>query len=76
MNDEDPSRRNQQSCSSSSVEDHNGEEIAENEKEVRRASYTTIFTAELVSTLLASIISYAIFSHTRDSPLAMELSHR
>ena len=56
--------------------DDNGEEIAENEKEARRGSYTSIFTAELVSTLLASIISYAIFSHTQGSPLAMELSHR
>ena len=56
--------------------DDNGEEIAENQEQVRRASYATILTAEIVSTLLASIISYAIFSHTQGSPLAMELSHR
>merc|ERR1711971_954283 len=53
-----------------------GEEIAENEQQVMRASYATIFTTEIVSTLLASIISYAFFAHTQGSPLALELSHR
>ena len=48
----------------------------EKKKQVRRLIYITISMAKLISTLLALIISYAIFVHTQGSPLALELSHR
>ena len=71
-------RTNQESSNSPSTEalDHNGKEIAETRKQVGRVVHLTVFTAETVSTLLASIISYVILAHTLGSPLAMELSHR
>jgi len=48
----------------------------EDEREVRGATCLIILVAMLVSTLLASMISFTIFAHTRGSSLAMELSHR
>ena len=67
-------RRNRESSSNPS--NQHGEEIAEKQKQVGRVVHITVFTAEIVSTLLASIISYAIFAYTLGSPLAMELSNR
>ena len=67
-------RRNRES--SSIPANQHGEEIAEKQKQVGRVVHITVFTAEIVSTLLASIISYAIFAYTLGSPLAMELSNR
>ena len=65
-------RRNRES----NPANYHREEIAEKQKQVGRFVHFTVFTAEIVSTLLASIISYPIFAYTLGSPLAMELSNR
>jgi len=68
--------RTTQPSSPSNAVLNNESEIAAKQNQVRRVIWIVIFTAKLVSSLLASTICYAIFAHAQDSPLDMELSHR
>ena len=66
----------QPSSPSSVVSNMENEIAGKEERQVRRVTFAIIFLAKLVSSLLASIICYAIFSHTQGSSLDMALSHR
>ena len=55
---------------------NNENEIEKKRRQLRRSVFIIISMANLISAILASLLSLEIFTHTKESPLAMALSFR
>ena len=55
---------------------NNENEIEKKRRQLRRSVFIIISMANLISAILASLLSFEIFTPTKESPLAMALSFR
>ena len=55
---------------------NNENEIEKKRRQLRRSVFSIISMANLISAILASLLSFEIFTPTKESPLAMALSFR